>query len=331
MLIYLLAFVLATSLSLYGVPLAREAAIKYKIMDFPDKRLKKQKEPVPYLGGLAIYISFLLTSAFTYEFRDEILGIILAGTLILLLGLIDDFGVLTPKIKIAGQLIAIFVLIRSGIMIKLVFLPYWFQIFMTFIWLLGTINAFNIIDVMDGLSAGTGFFASIIIFSISLIVRNEELATISITLAGSLLGFLWYNFNPAKIYMGDAGSMFIGLMLGALTMIGSYTKVNSVASLAPILILGVPIFDTLFVSYIRYRRGISIFLGSHDHFALRMRKIPLTDRQVVVLSYLVTILLGVSAIAMMMVKRNIAAILFLVISVIMLVIAAILKKIDTER
>lgn len=331
MLIYLLAFVLATSLSLYGVPLAREAAIKYKIMDFPDKRLKKQKEPVPYLGGLAIYISFLLTSAFTYEFRDEILGIILAGTLILLLGLIDDFGVLTPRIKIAGQLIAIFVLIRSGIMVKLVFLPYWLQILMTFIWLIGTINAFNIIDVMDGLSAGTGFFASIIIFSISLIVRNEELATISITLAGSLLGFLWYNFNPAKIYMGDAGSMFIGLMLGALTMIGSYTKVNSVASLAPILILGVPIFDTLFVSYIRYRRGISIFLGSHDHFALRMRKIPLTDRQVVVLSYLVTILLGVSAIAMMMVKRNIAAILFLVISVIMLVIAAILKKIDTER
>ncbi len=331
MLIYLLAFVLATSLSLYGVPLAREAAIKYNIMDFPDGRLKKQKEPVPYLGGLAIYLSFLLTSAFTYEFRDEILGIILAGTLILLLGLIDDFGVLTPKVKIAGQLIAIFVLIKSGIMIELVFLPYWLQILMTFIWLIGTINAFNIIDVMDGLSAGTGFFASIIIFIISLIVRNDELAVISITLAGSLLGFLWYNFNPAKIYMGDAGSMFIGLMLGALTMIGSYTKVNSVASLAPVLILGVPIFDTLFVSYIRYRRGMPIFLGSPDHFALRMRKIPLTARQVVILSYLVTVLLGVSAIAMMMVKRNIASILFLVISVIMLAIAVILKKIDMDR
>ncbi len=331
MLIYLLAFVLATSLSLYGVPLAREAAIKYNIVDAPDGRLKKQKEPVPYLGGLAIYLSFLLTSAFTYEFRDEILGIILAGTLILLLGLIDDFGVLTPRIKIAGQLIAIFVLIRSGIMIDLVFIPYWLQILVTVIWLIGTINAFNIIDVMDGLSAGTGFFSSIIIFIISLIVRNEELATISITLAGSLLGFLWYNFNPAKIYMGDAGSMFIGLMLGALTMIGSYTKMNSVASLAPVLILGVPIFDTLFVSYIRYRRGMSIFLGSHDHFALRMRKIPLTVRQVVLMSYLATILLGISAIAMMKAGGIIAVIILSAISVIMLFISFLLIKIDMER
>lgn len=331
MLIYLFSFILAVGLSLYGVPLAREAAIKYNIVDAPDGRLKKQKEPVPYLGGLAIYLSFLLTIAFTYEFRDEILGITLAGTLILLLGLIDDFGVLTPKIKLLGQFISIFVLIRSGIMIELAFLPYWFQILLTFIWLIGIINAFNIIDVMDGLSAGIGFFSSILLFIIAVIIKDEVIATVSITLAGSLLGFLWYNFNPAKIYMGDAGSMFIGLMLGALTMIGSYTKVNSIAALAPILILGVPIFDTLFVSYIRHRRGMSMFHGSHDHFALRLRRLALTVRQVVILSYLVTILFGISAIVMMMVTGITAAILFLIISMFILIMAALLKTIDMDR
>ncbi len=331
MLIYLLAFVLATSLSVYGVPLARQAAIKYNIVDAPDGRLKKQKEPVPYLGGLAIYLSFLLTSAFTYEFRDEILGITLAGTLILLLGLIDDFGVLSPTVKLIGQFIAILVLIRSGIMIELNFIPYWLRILLTFIWLLGIINAFNIIDVMDGLSAGIGFFASTILFIVALITRDEVIATLSIALAGSLLGFLWYNFEPAKIYMGDAGSMFIGLMLGAMTMTGSYTTINYFAALSPILILGVPIFDTLFVSYVRYRRGISILRGSNDHFALRMRKILLTVRQVVLISYLATILLGISAIAVMMAGGIVAAIILSVISAIMLFMSALLIKIDMER
>lgn len=331
MLIYLFSFALATSLSVYGVPLAREAAIKYNIVDAPDGRLKKQKEPVPYLGGLAIYLSFLLTIAFTYEFKDEILGITLAGTLILLLGLIDDFGVLTPKIKLIGQFIAVFVLIRSGIMIQLVIFPYWLQILLTFAWLIGIINAFNIIDVMDGLSAGIGLFASAIFFVVSIIIKDEIITTLSITLAGSLLGFLWYNFNPAKIYMGDAGSMFIGLMLGALAISGSYTKVNNIAALAPVLILGVPIFDTLFVSYIRYKRGMPIFHGSPDHFALRLRRLALTVKQIVILSYLVTVLLGLSAIIMMIVTGLAAAMLFLIVSTIMFIIAAILKKIDMDN
>lgn len=330
MLIYLFSFVLAVSLSIYGVPLAREAAIRYNIVDAPDEKLKRQKGPVPYLGGLAIYLSFLLTIAFTFKFKDETLGITLAGTLILLLGLIDDFGVLAPRIKLIGQFISVFVLIRSGIMIEIVIFPYWLQILLTFIWLIGIINAFNIIDVMDGLSAGIGLFSSAILFIVGVIIKDEVIATVSITLTGSLLGFLWYNFNPAKIYMGDAGSMFIGLMLGALTMIGSYTKVNNVAALAPILILGVPIFDTLFVSYIRYKRGMSIFRGSNDHFALRLRRLVLTVKQVVILSYLVTILLGISAILIMRVTSVTATILFFIVSGIMFILAVLLKKIDME-
>lgn len=326
--IYLLSFILALGLSLYGTPLAREAAIKYGIVDNPDGNLKTQKQPVPYLGGLSIYLSFLLTVALTFKFSQEVLGLMLAGTIVLLLGLIDDFGVLSPKVKLAGQAIAVFVLIKSDIYIKLSFIPYWIQILITVFWLLGLINGFNLIDIMDGLSAGVAFIATAILFTVSIIGEREMVAVMSSALAGSLLGFLRYNFHPAKIYMGDAGSMFIGLMLSALSMNGNYTKVNSIAAMAPLLILGVPIFDTVFVSYIRILRGMSIFQGSKDHFPLRLRKWKLSIVQTVLVSYCVTLVLGAVALLMMQSNNKIAGISLIMTLASLLGIAIWLKQID---
>jgi len=326
--IYVLSFLLAMALSLYGTPLAREAAIKYGIVDAPDGKLKRQKEPVPYLGGLSIYLSFLLTLALTFQFSQEVLGLMLAGTIVLLLGLIDDFGVLSPKVKLGGQAIAVFVLIKSDIYIKLNFLPHAVQIGLTVIWLLGLINGFNLIDIMDGLSAGVAFIASLILFTVSVIGEREMVAVMSITMAGSLLGFLKFNFHPARIYMGDAGSMFIGLMLSALSMNGNYTRMNGVAALAPILILGVPIFDTFFVSYIRMLRGLSIFKGSKDHFPLRLRKWKLSVVQTVAVSYLATLFLGVIALLMMVSSARIAGLSVVVTLTCLFGIAVWLKQID---
>ncbi|MHB8482308.1 MAG: MraY family glycosyltransferase [Nitrospiria bacterium] len=326
--IYFLSFILALGLSLYGTPLARQAAIKYNIVDQPDGKLKIHRQPVPYLGGLSIYLSFLLTLAFTFRFSQEVLGLMLAGTIVLLLGLIDDFGVLTPKVKLAGQAIAVFVLIKSDIYIKLGFIPHWTQIIISVIWLLGLINGFNLIDIMDGLSAGIALLASLILFVVSIIGEREMVAVMSCALAGSLLGFLRYNFYPAKIYMGDAGSMFIGLMLAALSMNGNYTKVNPIAALAPVLILGVPIFDTLFVSYLRFLRGMSIFKGSKDHFPLRLRKWRLSVVQTVLVSYFFTILLGGMALLMMESNSRVAGISLLVTISALLGIAVWLKQID---
>ena len=119
MILLVLTLMLAFTLSLYGVPMARRAALKFGIVDSPDGRLKHQREPVPYLGGLAIYLAFLISLAFTFEFRHDVLGIVLAGTLVMMLGLIDDFGVLTPGIKLLGQLLAVFILIKSGIRIEI--------------------------------------------------------------------------------------------------------------------------------------------------------------------------------------------------------------------
>ena len=148
---------------------------------------------------------------------------------------------------------------------------------------------------MDGLSAGTAIVASFGLIVVAELGGNQDAALVLAALAGASLGFLRYNFEPAKIYMGDCGSLFLGLMLGATAMNNAYTTTNRLAALAPALILGVPLFDMLFVMYVRRRRGLPVMLGSPDHVALRLRKWRFTTKQTVLLSYAATALLGVAA------------------------------------
>lgn len=326
-----LTFALSLLLSLYGVPMARQAALAFNVVDRPDGRLKLQTEPVPYFGGLAVYLAFLISLALTFEFRQDVLGLVLAGTLMVMVGLIDDFGVLKPWPKLVGQLIAVFVLIRSGIRIEIAALPDWLDIALTVFWMVGVINAVNIIDVMDGLAGGVGVIACLWLFVVAVINQDMMVAVMLAALAGSLTGFLRFNFYPARIYLGDSGSLFIGLMLGALAMIGKYTAVNPVSLLAPVFVLGVPIFDTLFVMYIRKLRGIPVFLGSPDHFALRLRRWALSVPQVAVLSYAVSFVLGAVGVGMMF--AGIETALGLVAGTVLLGITAALwlKRIDMSK
>lgn len=298
---YGLSLLLSFSLALYGTPLAMKAATRFGIVDRPDGNLKVHTDPVPYLGGLAIYLAFLLSLAFTFEFSQELLGVLLGGTIIVLLGLIDDFGVLTPEVKFIGQFIAAFVLIKSGTMIYLAFIPLWLRVFLTLIWVVGVTNAFNIIDVMDGLSAGVGAVAAVTLSVVALVNGKVMVAIVAISLAGALIGFLRYNFNPARIYMGDTGSMFLGFTLAALSIgntVGSYTKTNFFGFIAPVLILGVPIFDMLLVMYFRSRRGQSMFHGSNDHYAIRLKKAGWSVRKIVVASYFVSVMLSAWALVL---------------------------------
>jgi UDP-GlcNAc:undecaprenyl-phosphate GlcNAc-1-phosphate transferase len=294
MLFYIITFILSIMLSLYLTPVLRRAALQFGIVDKPDGKLKKHKKPMPYLGGIAIYLAFLLALAFSFtpEFNKEVLGLLLAGTIVLLLGFIDDLGFLKTWVKFAGQLIAVLVLVKSGIYIELVFLPIYVSIPLTFVWLVGMMNAFNIIDVMDGLAAGVALFASAAFFVVALLNGRIMIAVLTITLAGSLLGFLRYNVTPARIYMGDTGSMFLGLMIGALAMIGSYTGKNTLGFVAPVVILGIPIFDTLQVIVARLRKGIPFYRGSPDHYALLLRAAGFSVKGVVGLSYGAAVLLG---------------------------------------
>lgn len=329
--LYLLTFILALLLSLYGVPIARQAALKYGIVDSPDGRLKHQREPVPYFGGMAIYLAFLISLAFTFEFRHDVLGIVLGGTIVVMLGLIDDFGVLTPWTKLAGQLLAVFVLIKSGIRIEIAAFPEWLDLVLTVVWMVGLINAFNLLDIMDGLSAGVGAVSASGLLIVALLQGDQTIAFMLVALIGSLLGFLKYNWHPARIYMGDTGAMFIGLLLGAMAMIGKYPSDHPLSLLAPVFILGVPIFDTIFVMYIRYRRGLPIFWGSPDHIAIRLRHWGLSVPQIVITSYVATAVVGVIGLAMLSVSLEVGWVLCAGTAGALLLVTMMLKKVDVSR
>jgi len=323
------AFALALVISLYTTPLMRAGALRFGIVDRPDGRLKKQAQPVPYLGGLAIYLSFLLALTVTLRFDStEVLGMLLAGAIVLILGLIDDLGVLTPGIKLAGQVVAVLTLMNASVYIKLGFLPPWLAVLLSFLWLLGIVNAFNLIDIMDGLAAGVAAVASFVLFLIAAVNGRPTYAILLAALCGALCGFLRFNCEPARIYMGDTGSMFVGLMLGALSMNNSYTRQNLVASLAPVIILGVPLFDMLFVMYVRHRRGLPVFLGSPDHFALRLRKWRLSTRQTVYGSWGATALLGGVAIVLMLSTTRVAIVLLALMATGALMVGLLLRRID---
>jgi UDP-GlcNAc:undecaprenyl-phosphate/decaprenyl-phosphate GlcNAc-1-phosphate transferase len=331
MMFFTLTFVLALLLTLYGVPIAREAALKYGIVDKPDGNLKHQREPVPYFGGLAIYLAFLMSLAFTFEFRHDVLGIVLGGTIVVMLGLIDDFGVLTPWTKLAGQLLAVFVLIKSGIRIEIAALPEWLDLLLTVFWMVGLINAFNLLDIMDGLSAGVGVVSASCLLVVALLQGDQTIAFMLAALIGSLLGFLWYNWHPARIYMGDTGAMFIGLLLGAMTMIEKYPSDHPLSLLTPAFILGIPIFDTLFVMYIRYRRRLPIFWGSPDHIAIRLRHWGMSVRQIVITSYAATAVVGVIGLAMLSVSEEVAWVLCAGTAGTLLLVTVMLAKVNVRR
>jgi UDP-GlcNAc:undecaprenyl-phosphate GlcNAc-1-phosphate transferase len=301
---YILASMLGFLLALYGTPVARAAALRFGVVDNPDGRLKDHKESVPYFGGLAIYLAVLIPLCLFYTFDARLLAILLSGTLVLLLGLIDDFGVLTPAAKFIGQVIAAIVLIKGDVVIRVETFPPYLNLIFTLLWFIGMANAMNIIDIMDGLSAGVAFISSIFLFVVSLINKETMIAVFTITLAGSLAGFLRYNFYPAKIYMGDAGSMFLGLTLGALAIIGDYSAINQLAFFNPLLIFGVAIFDTIYVMILRASKGQSMFLGSKDHFAVRLKTIGWSVQRVVLFSYGIAAMLGLFALVNMFINYH---------------------------
>jgi UDP-GlcNAc:undecaprenyl-phosphate/decaprenyl-phosphate GlcNAc-1-phosphate transferase len=292
---FTLAGLLAFLVALYGTPVARAAALRFGVVDHPDGRLKDHTSAVPYFGGLAIYLAVLIPLCLFYQFERSVLAILLAGTLVLILGLIDDFGVLTPAAKFIGQFIAAVVLIKGDILIRVeIFHPY-LNLFLTLFWIIGMTNAMNIIDIMDGLAAGVALIASIFLFILSLMNGYDMIGMFAITVLGSLAGFLPYNFSPAKIYMGDAGSMFLGLMLGTLAILVDYSATNKLAFLNPLLFFGVAIFDTMYVMLLRAINGRSMFLGSKDHFAVRLKCAGWSTKRIVLSAYAAGLCLGLAA------------------------------------
>jgi UDP-GlcNAc:undecaprenyl-phosphate GlcNAc-1-phosphate transferase len=280
-------------MALVGTPMAREAALKFGVVDQPDGKLKTHENPVAYLGGLAVFMSFLLSLGMIFEFDRELLALLLASTIVATLGLIDDFGVLTPRAKVLGQMVAVFVLVKAGVTVHLVVLPLWARLAITVLWLVGLSNAFNLMDIMDGLASGIGIVAAIFLLVVAAMNGRWVVAAFTVAIIGSLLGFLRFNFAPATIYLGDCGSLFLGLTLGALSMVMDYTDHNPLGFLAPLFFLALPLIDTVFVSFLRIRAGRKVYYGSPDHIPLRLKKrLNGNTVQTVVLLYAAATLLG---------------------------------------
>jgi UDP-GlcNAc:undecaprenyl-phosphate GlcNAc-1-phosphate transferase len=268
-----LVFLLALLLGAYFTPVAREAALRFGIVDRPDTHLKAQAQPMPYLGGVAVYLAFLISLGMVLVFDRTLLAILLAATLTLLVGLIDDFGVLTPFAKLAGQGVAVFALLRAGVLIELVELPQGLRWLLAAFWLLAVCNAFNLLDILDGLAAGVGAIAAVSLGFAALLTGQHALAAAAFALAGALGGFVIFNFHPAKIYLGDAGSLSIGLILGAMTLVVRWSDSSPAGFLAPLAILALPLADTVYVSILRARAGRPFWHGSPDHFPLRLHRL----------------------------------------------------------
>ena len=289
----ILGFILAYLVAIVGTPMAREAALRFGVVDRPDGKLKNHEEPVAYLGGLAVFSAFLLSVGMTFEFDAELLALLLASTIVMTVGLIDDFGALTPKPKVIGQVVAVFVLLKAGIMVQVAFIPWWLRLIITVLWLVGLSNAFNLVDIMDGLASGLGVIAATFLLVVALLNGRLVVAAFTVALIGALLGFLRSNFYPATIYLGDCGSLFIGFNLGALAMVMDYTSHNPLGWLAPLYILAIPLVDTTYVIVLRIRAGRKIYYGSPDHFPLRVRRrLDGWTAGTVVVSYAVAVIFG---------------------------------------
>ncbi|OGR83733.1 MAG: hypothetical protein A2902_04275 [Elusimicrobia bacterium RIFCSPLOWO2_01_FULL_64_13] len=303
-LLYLIGFAAAAAASFAFSPLFRIIAVRFNVMDHPNTSVKTHRESTPYLGGCAIALGFILSLICTRFLSTHpigsllpIQGIFLGGGLILILGLVDDTvaGGLSFKEKFAIQFFASAVLIVYGIQINFI-QPRWLAWIVTVVWVTGVMNAINIIDIMDGLAGGISMIVALAFLFISLPTEQIYVNITSACLAGSVAGFLPVNLSSKrKMFMGDTGSLFIGFVLAALSLGTQYTGTHNAAIIAPILILGVPLYDTFFVMLIRYRKGISPFLGSRDHFALRLEKMGFTRPQIVFMAVGASLCLGFAA------------------------------------
>jgi len=331
---YLLIAVSAFLLGILFVPLAAKAAAKTGIVDKPVTKLKKHKKPVPYLGGLAIYLAFIIPVVGAKLIMDGtlkgVIGILAGATIIMILGLIDDVKNLSPYAKLAGQLIVALLIIKVNMHIKFMDNNI-FNWALTVLWVVGITNAMNIIDIMDGLAGGVAIVASLAFFTVAFLAGRVNDMIPAIALSGSLAAFLIYNRPPAKIYMGDAGSLFLGFMMAALALNESYTRVNYIAVLSPLLILGVPIFDTFLVMLVRMEKGIIPIYGSDDHLAQRLVMIGMTKGRAVLFLITLTFILSVLAIVSTFLEIAGALVLYLGIAIAAIMFGMLVMSVDMKN
>ena len=301
----LIISLLALLAALLITPAARRLAVLTGMVDRPTAR-KIHLNPIPLLGGLAIYAAFALTllSASDRDFLAQVAGLLIGGTLVGCTGLVDDRWGLSPWVKLGFQALAGVTLILAGVQVQSA--PWaWANYAVTLLWVVSITNAFNLLDNMDGLSAGVAAVASAFFFLLAAFSGQYLVAPFAAALLGASLGFLRYNFRrPASIFMGDSGSYFLGFVLAALAIKLRFGNSPDVTWLIPILVLGVPIFDTSLVIISRLRRGLNpLTTPGKDHVSHRLVALGLSKREAVLTLYLASGALGLVSLYLMQATR----------------------------
>jgi UDP-GlcNAc:undecaprenyl-phosphate GlcNAc-1-phosphate transferase len=295
---YMLIFAAALTFAVAGTPVARRLALRTGTLDYPQAR-KIHVAPMPLLGGAAIYIAFILALLLFGDrfYISQAVGIFLGATITSFFGVWDDRGRVHPLLKLAvGQPLAAFILWASGV--RVTFLPHpALNLAVTVLWVVGISSALNLLDNMDGLSGGVGAIAAAFFLVLAAMSGQYLVGSLAAALLGACVGFLYYNFNPASIFMGDGGSLFLGFVLAAVGIKLRFpSNVPQVTWMIPVLVLGLPIFDTTLVVVSRLRRGLNpLTHPGKDHISHRLVAMGWSQREAVLGLYLVCCALGVLA------------------------------------
>jgi UDP-GlcNAc:undecaprenyl-phosphate/decaprenyl-phosphate GlcNAc-1-phosphate transferase len=299
------AFLAALLITFAITPLVKRWALQLGIVDNPGDKRKIHKEPVPYLGGLAIYLGFCASVLYFLGTDDpQVAGILFGATGLMLLGVADDKANIPAIVKLLGQLAIISVaVVYFDIRIWWLTNPFNGMIYLnglsiplTIIWIVAVVNTLNLIDGLDGLAAGVSSIAAATLLLLAWRAGQIQVAVLTAALIGSSLGFLRYNFNPARIFMGDSGSMLLGFVLASVSVEGALKSAATIALIVPILALGLPLFDTFFAVIRRLRSGRPIYEADRNHLHHRLMDLGLSQRRVVMLLYGISALLGICAI-----------------------------------
>lgn len=301
------ALVVAGLVAYFATPLVKNLAYKVGAIDVPKDNRRMHKTPIPRLGGLAIFIAFLFSVIIFADIDRQMQGILLGSVMIVILGVLDDIMTLRALPKFLVQIAAAGVVAYHGVTIQFISNPNvfsaasylnlgWLSIPLTIIWIVAITNAVNFIDGLDGLAVGVSAISTASLLVIALIVAEMNISIILAALLGACIGFIPYNKNPAKIFMGDTGATFLGFILAVLSIQGLFKLYAIISFAVPFLILGIPIFDICFAFLRRVAKGQNPMVADRGHVHHRLIDMGFNQKQAVAISYMLTAILGLAAV-----------------------------------
>lgn len=305
----LLIMLIAAVVSFAATPLVKAFSVKVGAIDVPKDNRRMHDHPIPRLGGLAIFLGFMFSILLMVPLDTPKRGMLLGAVIIVILGIFDDIYALPAKLKFVVQIVAALVAVGAGNRIEVLSNPNifsenpvwalgWLSFPVTVIWIVVITNAVNLIDGLDGLACGVSTISSFTMLVIALLVSELDVAMMMGALAGACIGFLPYNFNPAKIFMGDTGATFLGFIMATVSVQGMFKLPTIISFVVPFLMFGLPIFDVCFAVIRRISKGQSPMSPDRSHVHHRLIDMGLSQKQTVGVLYVISAILGLSAVVL---------------------------------